>query len=44
MSGLDADEVAGRGYAAHVHAFLTKPVEPADLVDVLRRAIARADG
>jgi two-component system KDP operon response regulator KdpE len=43
MSGLDADELAGRGYAADVHAFLTKPVEPADLVDVVRRALARAD-
>jgi two-component system KDP operon response regulator KdpE len=44
LSGLDADELAGRGYAADVHAFLTKPVEPADLVDVVRRALARTDG
>lgn len=44
MSGLGPDEAADRGYAADVHAFLTKPVEPADLVDVVRRAVARTDG
>lgn len=43
LSGLDRDAVGERGYAASVHAFLTKPVEPADLVEALRRALARTD-
>ena len=43
LSGLDRDAVEERGYAASVHAFLTKPVEPADLVETLRRAVARTD-
>jgi DNA-binding response OmpR family regulator len=43
LSGLDRDAVGERGYAAPVYAFLTKPIEPADLVDTLRRALARTD-
>ncbi len=43
LSGLDRDAVGERGYAAVVYAFLTKPVEPADLVETLRRAVSRTD-
>jgi len=43
LSGLDRDAVGERGYAARVYAFLTKPVEPADLVETLRRAVAPTD-
>ena len=43
LSGLDRDAVGERGYAAGVYAFLTKPVEPADLVETLRRAVSRTD-
>lgn len=43
LSGTDEDEAAGRGYAATVHAFLTKPVEPALLVETVRRAVAPAE-
>lgn len=41
MSGVDGDDAAGRGYAADVHTFLTKPVEPADVVETVRRAVSR---
>ena len=40
LSGHDRDASAPPDYAAGVHAFLTKPVEPADLVETLRRALA----
>jgi two-component system, OmpR family, KDP operon response regulator KdpE len=43
VSGSDRDAAGDPGYAADVHAFLTKPVEPADLVEIVRRAIARTD-
>ncbi|MGZ8599010.1 MAG: response regulator [Actinomycetota bacterium] len=43
LSGHDRDAAAPPDYAAGVHAFLTKPVEPADLVETLRRALARTD-
>ena len=43
LSGSDRDAAGEPGYAADVHAFLTKPVEPADLVEIVRRAIARTD-
>jgi len=43
VSGTDRDAAGDPGYAADVHAFLTKPVEPADLVEIVRRAIARTD-
>jgi two-component system KDP operon response regulator KdpE len=42
LSGADRDASNAHGYAATVHAFLTKPVEPADLVDRVRRAAAGA--
>jgi two-component system KDP operon response regulator KdpE len=40
VSGSDHDAASGGGYAAEVHARLTKPVEPDDLVEAVRRAIA----
>jgi two-component system KDP operon response regulator KdpE len=43
LSGLDQDDAPTPGYAASVHEFLTKPVEPADLVETVRRAVARTD-
>ena len=43
LSGTDRDATDDHGYAAGVHAFLTKPVEPAALVDAVRRAVARTD-
>jgi two-component system KDP operon response regulator KdpE len=43
MSGLDRDAAATPDYASDVHAFLTKPVDPADLVETVRRALARTD-
>jgi CheY-like chemotaxis protein len=43
LSGSDRDAAGDPGYAADVHAFLTKPVEPADLVEIVRRAAARTD-
>jgi DNA-binding response OmpR family regulator len=39
MSGLDRDAAGDPGYAARVHAFLVKPVDPADLVETVRRAV-----
>ncbi len=44
LSGTDRDAADDHGYASSVHAFLTKPVEPADLVETVRRAAARTDG
>ena len=41
LSGLDRDAAATPDYASDVHAFLTKPVEPADVVETVRRALAR---
>jgi two-component system KDP operon response regulator KdpE len=43
VSGSDRDAAGDPGYAANVHAFLTKPVEPADLVEIVRRAVSRTD-
>jgi DNA-binding response OmpR family regulator len=43
VSGTDRDAAPTPGYAADVHAFLTKPVEPADLVETLRAAIRPPD-
>jgi DNA-binding response OmpR family regulator len=42
LSGLDRDAVGERGYAAPVYAYLTKPVEPALLIETLRGAVSRA--
>lgn len=44
LSGLDRDAAGVPGYAAGVHAFLVKPVDPADLVETIRRALAERDG
>ena len=41
VSGTDRDAAGDPGYAANVHTFLTKPVEPADLVETVRRALSR---
>jgi DNA-binding response OmpR family regulator len=43
VSGADRDAAGDPGYASEVHAYLTKPVEPADLVEIVRRAVARTD-
>jgi two-component system KDP operon response regulator KdpE len=43
LSGTDRDAAGDHDYAATVHAFLTKPVEPAVLVETVRRAVARTD-
>jgi two-component system KDP operon response regulator KdpE len=43
LSGIDRNEQRAHRYASSVEAFVTKPVEPDDLVDTVRRAIARAD-
>jgi DNA-binding response OmpR family regulator len=43
VSGSDRDATDDPRYAAEVHAYLTKPVEPADLVEIVRRATARTD-
>jgi two-component system KDP operon response regulator KdpE len=43
LSGTDRDGASDDRYAAEVHAHVTKPFEPADLVEMVRRAIARAD-
>lgn len=44
LSGRDPDVGDDRGYAALVHAHVTKPVEPADLIETVRRAIAESGG
>ena len=41
LSGADRDALAGHGYAAEVQVFLTKPVEPAHLVETVRRLTRR---
>ena len=38
------DEDVARGYASGVQDYVTKPFEPTDLVETVRRAIARAAG
>jgi DNA-binding response OmpR family regulator len=43
LSGTDRDGGFDDGYAAEVHAHVTKPFDPAELVEMVRRAIARAD-
>jgi len=41
LSGAERDEADARGYASDVQAFLTKPVEPTDLVETVRRVLRR---
>jgi DNA-binding response OmpR family regulator len=43
LSGTDRDGGFDDRYAAEVHAHVTKPFDPAELVEMVRRAIARAD-
>jgi two-component system KDP operon response regulator KdpE len=43
LSGADRDAAGDPGYAARVHAFLTKPVDPAELVETIRRALTAGD-
>lgn len=43
LSGTDRDAAGARDYASSVHAYVTKPVEPTDLVETVRRAIAGPD-
>jgi two-component system KDP operon response regulator KdpE len=43
LSGTDRDGGSDDRYAAEVHAHVTKPFEPAELVEMVRRAIAPAD-
>ena len=43
VSGTDRDATPGRGYASGVFAHLTKPADPAALVETARRAIAARD-
>ena len=43
LSGTDRDGGFDDRYAAEVHAHITKPFDPAELVEMVRRAIARAD-
>jgi two-component system KDP operon response regulator KdpE len=43
LSGADRDASGARDYASSVNAYVTKPVEPADLVETVRRAIAGPD-
>jgi len=40
VSGTDRDATPGRGYASGVFAHLTKPADPAHVVETARRAIA----
>lgn len=44
MSGLDRDAAGDPGYAAGVYTFLVKPVDPADLVETVGRAVAGGNG
>ena len=41
VSGVDADGAGEPGYAAEVEVVLTKPVEPSDLVETVRRVVRR---
>jgi DNA-binding response OmpR family regulator len=40
LSGIDRNDQRAHGYASSVDAFVTKPVEPDDLIATVRRAIA----
>ncbi|HZD17020.1 MAG TPA: response regulator [Actinomycetota bacterium] len=43
LSGTDRAAAGGPGYASRVFAHLTKPMDPAVVVETVARAIARAD-
>jgi len=42
LSARAQDEDRQRGYALGVDEYVTKPFDPADLVEIVRRALARA--
>jgi DNA-binding response OmpR family regulator len=42
LSGTDLNDPRARGYASSVDAYVTKPVEPDELIDTVRRVIARS--
>jgi DNA-binding response OmpR family regulator len=44
LSGTDRNDALGRGYASTVEAYVTKPVEPDELVQTVRRVLARSVG
>ena len=44
LSGTDRNDAVVRGYASTVEAYVTKPVEPDELVQTVRRVLARSGG
>jgi DNA-binding response OmpR family regulator len=44
LSGTDRNDALVRGYASTVEAYVTKPVEPDELVQTVRRVLARSVG
>ncbi|HYZ14151.1 MAG TPA: response regulator [Actinomycetota bacterium] len=44
LSGTDRNDARARGYASTVEAYVTKPVEPDELVQTVRRVLARSGG
>ena len=44
LSGTDRNDALMRGYASTVEAYVTKPVEPDELVQIVRRVLARSGG
>src|SRR5918995_2504733 len=44
LSGTDRNDALGRGYASAVEAYVSKPVEPDELVQTVRRVLARSGG
>ena len=44
LSGTDRNDALVRGYASTVEAYVTKPVEPEELVQAVRRVLARSGG
>jgi DNA-binding response OmpR family regulator len=44
LSGTARNDALGRGYASTVEAYVTKPVEPDELVQTVRRVLARSGG
>jgi DNA-binding response OmpR family regulator len=44
LSGTDRNDALVQGYASTVEAYVTKPVEPDELVQTVRRVLARSVG
>ena len=44
LSGTDRSDALVRGYASTVEAYVTKPVEPDELVQTVRHVLARSGG